>query len=476
MQDLTKGSLARNLLQTASFMLVGMIFQTLYFLVDLYFVGRLGKTAVAAVSLSGNLTFLVLALTQMLGVGTTALVSHATGRKDRDEARLVFNQSQILSLTVGALFFVVMLALRDGFAHSQSADPETARLAGEYLAWFVPALALQFAMVATGAALRGIGDFKPGMYVQSATVIVNIILAPVLMFGWSTKICAPSDGWGTGHPLGVGGTALASFISVAVGVVALTVYVVRARGYLQFVRAELAPRIGLWIRMLKIGLPAGAEFGLMGAYMFVIYGITRPFGAAAQAGFGIGVRVVQSVFLPVVALGFAVSPVAGQNFGARQPDRVRGTFRAGALMASIFMCVSALLCHFFPETLVGIFSHDPGVLAVGGEYLRIVALNFIPSGITFVSSSMFQALGNTLPPLLSSFIRTVSIVFPALAFSRMPGFKLNWIWYLASVCVFLQMTLNLLFLQREYRRKLSFDVPAAGEAPAAGGAARPAIG
>ena len=84
MQDLTKGSLARNLLQTASYMLVGMIFQTLYFLVDLYFVGRLGKTAVAAVSLSGNLTFLVLALTQMLGVGTTALVSHATGRKDRD--------------------------------------------------------------------------------------------------------------------------------------------------------------------------------------------------------------------------------------------------------------------------------------------------------------------------------------------------------------------------------------------------------
>src|SRR5689334_19418354 len=125
MHDLTKGSLARNLLQTASFMLVGMIFQTLYFLVDLYFVGRLGKTAVAAVSLSGNLTFLVLALTQMLGVGTTALVSHATGRKDRDEARLVFNQSQILSLTVGALFFVVMLSLRNSFARGQSADPET---------------------------------------------------------------------------------------------------------------------------------------------------------------------------------------------------------------------------------------------------------------------------------------------------------------------------------------------------------------
>jgi putative MATE family efflux protein len=449
MQDLTKGSLARNLMQTTSFMLVGMIFQTLYFLVDLYFVGRLGKTAVAAVSLSGNLMFLVLALTQMLGVGTTALVSHATGRKNREEARLIFNQSQVLALTVGALFFAIMLAVRDRFARGQSADPETARLAGEYLTWFVPSLAAQFAMVATGAALRGIGDFKPGMYVQSATVIVNIILAPVLMFGW-----------GTGHPLGVAGTALASFIAVIFGVVALTVYVVRARGYLAFVGRELTPRLSLWTRMLKIGLPAGSEFGLMGIYMFAIYGITRPFGAAAQAGFGIGVRVVQSMFLPVVALGFAVSPVAGQNFGARQPERVRSTFRVAALIASIMMAASALICRFMPEILVGIFSRDPGVLAVGGEYLRIVALNFIPSGIVFVSSSMFQALGNTLPPLLSSFIRTVAIVLPALAFSRMSGFALHWIWYLAVGCVVLQMTLNVLFLQREYRRKLSFPAAA----------------
>src|ERR1044071_1709991 len=135
MHDLTKGSIVRNLIQTASFMLVGMVFQTLYFLVDLYFVGRLGKTAVAAVSLSGNLTFLVLALTQMLGVGTTALVAHAAGRKDRGEARLFFNQSQVLALVVGGAFFVLMMAARGRFARAQSADPETARLAGEYLTW-----------------------------------------------------------------------------------------------------------------------------------------------------------------------------------------------------------------------------------------------------------------------------------------------------------------------------------------------------
>ncbi|MDB4981090.1 MAG: efflux family protein [Myxococcales bacterium] len=458
MNDLTTGSLARNLLRTTSMMLVGMVFQTLYFLVDLYFVGRLGKSAVAAVSLSGNLMFLTLALTQMLGVGTTALVAHAAGRKDPEQARLVFNQSQLLALVVGGVFLVVMMALRGRFARGQAADPETARLAAEYLAWFVPSLAGQFAIVATGAALRGVGDFKPGMIVQSATVLLNVVLAPTLMFGWVT-----------GRPMGVAGTALASFIAVLVGVVALVVYVVRARGILRFVRSELSPRFALWGRMLKIGLPAGLEFGLMGVYMFAVYAITRRFGAAAQAGFGIGLRVVQAGFMPVVALGFAVSPVAGQNFGARLPERVRGTFRVAAFMGVAMMAVLALVCRFFPEALVSIFNRDPGVLAVGGEYLRIVAINFIPSGLVFVSSSMFQALGNTWPSLASSVTRTCIAVIPAYLLSRTAGFALNWIWYISAASVICQMVLNLLFLRREYARKLTFpEAPVVVVAPAVG--------
>jgi putative MATE family efflux protein len=445
MHDLTKGSIARNLLHTTSFMLVGMVFQTLYFLVDLYFVGRLGKSAVAAVSLSGNLMFFVLALTQMLGVGTTALIAHATGRKDRDAARLVFNQAQVVALAVGAVFFVVAMALRGRFAHGQSADPDTARLAGEYLTWFIPSLAGQFAMVSTGAALRGIGDFKPGMIVQTLTVVLNIVLAPALMFGWVT-----------GRPLGVAGTAIASFVAVVVGVLGLIAYVVRQRGYLEFVAREWRPRLAMWGRMLGIGLPAGAEFALMGLYMAVVYSVTRRFGAGAQAGFGIGLRVIQSGFMPVVALGFAVSPVAGQNFGARLPERVRATFRIGALMAMAAMALLFVICQLEAGPLVGIFNKDPAVLAVGGEYLKIVSWNFVPSGVVFVSSSMFQAMGNTIPSLVSSIIRTSLLVIPAYLMSRMNGFALHWIWYLSVAVVAIHMTLNVLLLQREYGRKLTF--------------------
>jgi putative MATE family efflux protein len=443
MKDLTTGSLTRNILGTFGFMLVSMVFQTLYFLVDLYFVGRLGKEAVAAVSVSGNLTFVVLAATQMVAVGTTSLIAQATGRKDPEGARLIFNQSQGLSLAVGAAFFLVTWAGRGAYARMQTADAATAGLAIDYLSWFIPAMALQFTIAATAAGLRGTGNFAPGMVIQTLTVLLNMVLAPVLMFGW-----------GTGHPMGVAGTALASFLALALGAVALTIYVVRSEGYLRFRISDFRPRADLWGRMLMVGLPAGAEFFLMAIYMLIVYRLIRPFGAEAQAGFGIGLRLVQGLFLPVVALGFAVSPVAGQNFGARKPERVRGTFRVGAAMSTGLMVVFTILCHLIPQPMVRVFSRDPGVLAVGSEYLVIISANFIASGIVFVSSSMFQALGNTFPPLLSSALRLLMVAVPAYLLSHAPGFQLHWIWYLSMASVYAQMFSNLWLLRREYARKL----------------------
>ena len=444
MQDLTSGSLTGHLLKTTSFMLVSMVFQTLYVLIDLYWVGRLGTDAVAAVGLSGNLMFIVLAATQMLGVGTTTLVSHATGGRNRERANLVFNQSQVLSLVVGGLFFLVAMATRRVYAESMSADAATLQLADEYLLWFIPALALQFGLVAMGSALRGTGNFRPGMVVQSATVILNIVLAPVLIFGW-----------GTGIELGVAGAALSTLI--AIGVVWMVVYFLPADAYLRFSFRDWTPRFDLWRDMLKIGLPAGAEFAFMAVYLMIVYVVSRPFGAAAQAGFGIGIRIIQACFLPVVALGFAVGPVAGQNFGARKADRVRQTFRTGAALAAGAMFVLALMVWLAAGPMVGVFSSDPQVIAVGEEYLHIIAFNFVASGIVFVSSSMFQAMGNTIPSLITSAARIAIVAVPVLLLAQTPGFALRWIWYISAGAVVVQLAMNLWLLQREFRVRLNFD-------------------
>ena len=444
-QDLTTGSLTGHLLRTTSYMLVSMVFQTLYVLVDLYWVGRLGTTAVAAVGISGNLTFIVLAATQMLGVGTTTLVAHATGRRDQSQAIVLFNQAQVLSLVVGIIFLAVALVLRDAYARAFSADEATMALTREYLLWFIPAMALQFGLIAMASALRGTGNFRPGMVVQTATVIINIVLAPFLIFGW-----------GIGRPLGVAGAAIATLLAIAIGVVWMALYFLPAEAYLKFTPGSWAPRFALWSDMLKIGLPAGAEFALMAVYLMIVYAVSRPFGAAAQAGFGIGIRILQACFLPVVALGFAVSPVAGQNFGARRAARVKETFKTGAAIAAAAMLVLAVAVWLWADGMVRVFTADPAAVLVGEEYLHVVAFNFVASGVIFVSSSMFQAMGNTIPSLITSGARIVIVAVPVLALAETPGFALRWIWYISAAAVVVQLAMNLLLLKREFRLRLNF--------------------
>jgi putative MATE family efflux protein len=456
MQDLTTGPVRRHLLKTTSFMLVTMVFQTLYFLIDLYWVGRLGTAAVAAVGIAGNLTFIVLALTQMLGVGTTTMVSHAAGRKDQVEANRLFNQSQVLAMATGAAFLVVGLLLRRWYCAAMSADAETARLAGAYLLWFIPAMALQFALVAMGAALRAVGNFKPGMLVSTVSVILNMLLAPFLIFGWVT-----------GRAFGVAGAAMSSLIAIVVGIAWLATYFVRGDAYLRFDVAQWRPRLALWKGMLAIGLPAGFEFAVTALYLAIVYSLARPFGAAAQAGFGIGIRVVQAGFMPVVALGFSVAPVAGQNFGARLASRVKATFRQAAWMAAGAMLLLWIICQLAPERLVGVFSRDPAVIAVGAEYLRILSWTFVASGLIFVASSMFQAMGNTVPSLVTSGVRILLVAIPAVVMSRMPGFQLRWLWYLSLASVYVQLALSMLLLRREFGRRLDFGVAPSMPATAA---------
>jgi len=443
MQDLTTGSLTGHLVKTTSFMLVSMVFQALYVLVDLFWVGRLGTDAVAAVGISANLSFLVLAISQMLGVGTTTVVSHAAGRKEHAQATYLFNQSQVLSMVAGVVFLVVAMFYRTTYAAALSADAATQALTEEYLLWFIPAMALQFAMVAMGAALRGTGNFKPGMIVQTGTVIINIVLAPVLIFGW-----------GPFPSMGVSGAAVATFVAIVVGVAWISYYFLDRNAYLRFHFADCRPNLQVWGEMLKIGLPAGVEFGLMALYMVVVYSISRRFGAAAQAGFGVGFRIVQSAFLPVVALGFAVAPVAGQNFAAGKGDRVRAVFTTGAAMAAVTMLVLGTGIYLTAPQLIRLFSTDSEVIHVGVDYLHIVTINFVASGITFVSASMFQGMGNTLPSLATSFLRIVVTIVPAVVLSRRPEFALTWIWWLTVLSITLQMALNLILLQREFRLKL----------------------
>lgn len=160
-------------------------------------------------------------------------------------------------MLVGLGTLIAGLALRTRYTAAVGADADTATMANEY-SRDIPAMALQFVMVAMGSALRGLGQFKPGMIVSTSTVVLDMVMAPFLMFGW-----------GTGHPMGVAGAAVATFISIVIGVLWLTTYFVQKDAFLTFTPRDWAPNFAIWKKLLSIGLPSGVEFALMALYMVV---------------------------------------------------------------------------------------------------------------------------------------------------------------------------------------------------------------
>jgi putative MATE family efflux protein len=355
----------------------------------------------------------------------------------------LFNQAFVMSCLVGIVFFILAFALRGVYARALAADGATAEQGIRYLRWFLPAMLLQFGMVALGSALRGVGDMKNPTLIQISTVLLNIALAPVLIAGW-----------GTGVALGVDGAGLATLIAVTFGTAAFVLYFGRPASPVRFRPRTWRPDFGLWRQMLGIGLPSGGEFLLIAVYIAIVYDLIAGFGAAAQAGFGIGGRLMQALFLPAVAISFATAPVAGQNFGAGHADRVRETFYTSATLAGGVMLLTTLACQIAPATLIGMFSADPAVIAFGEEYLRIVSWNFVASGIIFAGSSVMQGMGNTRPALLASAFRLALFTAPAYVLVQQPTFEMRHVWYLSTSSVFIHMVVLIALVRWQFRVRL----------------------
>jgi MATE family, multidrug efflux pump len=448
MKDLTQGSVLSHALTMAVPIFAGLVLVLLCGLIDLYFVADLGEAAIAGVGAAGNAGFLVSALTQIVSVGTLAAVSQAVGRKDRADANFIFNQSLGLSAVCGICTLAVGFAVARPYMSSVAADAATVEAGTIYLVWFMPALALQFAMLAMSSALRGIGIVKPTMVVQALTVTINVILAPALIVGW-----------GTGYALGVKGAGLASSLAVAVGVVALWVYFQRAENYLTLNRRQWRPQIEPWKRILSVGLPAGGEFAITFAYMAAIYYAIGEFGPAAQAGFSIGSRVLGLIQVPAMAIAFTAAPIIGQNFGARNAARVKAAVGNVLIAATVVMVIATAVTQWQPELLLQGFTQDKATISEGALFLKMVSLNLVAQGLIFSCSSAFQGLGNTRPQLISSTVRLVTYVIPTLWLSAQSGFRVEQIWYLSIATTTMQALLSLWLLSRELGNRLVFSHP-----------------
>jgi len=438
--DLTQGSMSRLLVRLAVPTVIGMVMQILYLLVDLYFVGRLGQDAVAAVSISGNCFFVMAGLSLVIGTGGMALIAQAFGRQDHPQAGRVFQQSLLLSLISGTVLLLIGLALARPFIAFFGGRGQAFTWGVEYFQVFSVSFLPMLLLFVIGSCFRGTGDTKTPMLVMVQSTFLNLILDPLLIFGL------------LGLPrLGVRGAAIASLLAQ---LLALGVY-----GYLIFVKGSpmrlsrsWRPDLGLVRRSLAIGLPSGLTFYLLALNLFITYRVASVYGTPALASIGIGGRIVQAVYLPAVAITSAVAAMVGQNYGARNFLRVREAFLLGLGLTAGVMLLGTGVCLVFPAFLIGVFSADQEVIGYGVAYLTVVSLGNVVVGTIMVSSSVFQGLGKTYPSLVAALLDNALFALLVFTLPVLFGWGFASIWWIKLSTAVAEMGLVTAWLRLDLKR------------------------
>jgi len=390
--DLTEGPISKTLVKLAVPVTISMVLFTVYLLVDLYFVGKLGPDAVAALSISSNAFFIHLGFSTILGTGGMALIAQAFGRMDYGQAARVFKQSLLMALVIGTIEAVTGVLLAPAYIEFFGGTGQTLQWGIEYFQIFSISFLFMLLLYVVGNCLRGMGDTKTPMMIMLQANVLNILLDPILIFGW------------LGLPaMGVRGAAIASLVS--------QIYGIGIYGYLIFVRGSHLNIKGKWRfeptiikQSLLIGVPSGMNHFLLAANLLITYRVISVYGTAALASIGIGFRILQSTYIPVIAVASAMAAIVGQNFGAQKFSRISVTLKSAWLVSMIFMIGCTTICLLFPQILIGIFSNNSDVIHFGVIYLRIFSIGFVMVGTIMVASSAFQGLGKTYPSLIGAVV------------------------------------------------------------------------
>jgi len=430
-----------------------MVMFTVYLLVDIYFVGRLGPDAVAALSISSNAFFIHLGFSTILGTGGMALIAQAFGRRDYGHAARVFKQSLLLALAIGIAEASTGILIAPLYIEFFGVSGQSLIWGVQYFQIFSISFLFMILLYVIGNCYRGMGDTKTPMMIMLQANVLNIVLDPILIFGW------------LGLPaLEVRGAAIASLISHIYG---LGIY-----AYLLFVKGSHIGLKGVWRfnpeiikKIMYIGIPSGMNHFLLAANLMITYRVISSYGTAALASIGIGFRILQGIYIPVIAVASAMAAIIGQNFGARKFSRIVGTLGQAWLTSTVFMIGCTAVCLVYPQTLIGIFSGNPEVIEYGVVYLRIFAIGFVMVGTIMVVSSAFQGLGKTYPSLVGAVVDNA--LFAALVFT-LPvcfGWGIQSVWWIKLATAAAETVVVALWLKQELtslRLRLAIDPQAAG--------------
>lgn len=400
-------------------MFISSLLQTGYAFVNAWWVSNwLGKTALAAVTITQPIIFVLVAVAFGVTMAANILSSQAYGAKDWPYLKRVVSNSVLLAAAMSLLCVLAGHLLAGKLVVLAKTTKDTVPMTVRYIQIIIWTIPPTFGMFLFASLLRGAGDSTTPLYFQSAALISNAILDPLLMFGW------------LGLPkLGLNGTAVASIISYSGAVVGLAFYL-RAKRHV--VRPDWRHLRLDWATsslLLKVGLPSMFQQSSISIGLFIITSLVNTFGKNGTAAFGASMRIDNIAFMPALTVGMAVSALAGQNIGAKRHDRVRQVFKWGIIIGCGITAMCSLMLVAIPDILLRVFTRDPVVIGIGVHYLRIVGASYVILAAMFVSNGVINGAGHTLITTIISMLALWVIRVPMAAYLSHRMHRIEGIWW-----------------------------------------------
>ncbi|HEX2254359.1 MAG TPA: MATE family efflux transporter [Thermoanaerobaculia bacterium] len=388
-QDFTQGNLRRGVMLLAVPMVLEMSMESVFAVVDVFFVARLGADAVATVGLAEAVLTLVVAVAVGLSMGATALVSRRIGEKDPEGAARTAVQCYLLGLVVSVLVGVVGVFAAGDILRLMGASAEVIEIGSGYTAVLLGGSASVLMLFLGNAVFRGAGDAAIAMRVLWLANGINIVLDPCLIFGW-----------GPFPEMGLAGAAVATTIGRSTGALYQLWILIRGRGRIVLGRRHLRVDWGVMKRLMRVSAGGVLQYVMATGSWVALVRVLAPFGSVVLAGYTVAVRIVIFTVLPSWGLTNAAATLVGQNLGAKQPERAERAVWLTARYNLYFLGLVSIVFLLFPGTLVGLLTQDPSVIEVAAECLRWVASCYFVFAYGTVMIQSFNGAGDTFTPTL----------------------------------------------------------------------------
>jgi len=386
-QDYTAGNLNRAILLLAIPMVLEMVLESLFAVVDVFFVGRLGANAVATVGLTESMLTLVFAVAIGLSMATTAMVARRIGERDPEDASVAGVQAIVLGLSVSLLVGIPSFIFAPRLLEVMGASPDIVASGSGYARIALGGCGAIMMLFLNNAIFRGAGDAAIAMRLLWISNIINLVLDPCLIFGL-----------GPFPRRGVTGAALATFTGRSIGVLYQFYRLARGTERLPSLARHLRVNLAVLWRLLRVSITGILQFAIANTSWIALVRIVSTFGAVAVAGYTIAIRILIFVILPSWGLSNAAATLVGQNLGAGKPDRAETSVWRTGLYNMMFLGSVGVLLIIFAEPTVRLFTHDPEVVPLAATCLRILSYGNIGYAYGMVMLQAFNGAGDTVTP------------------------------------------------------------------------------